>query len=348
MSLRQIQGHTLLLLQGTPFEMGYRHGSLLKDLIHQNIALYGTASHTEIDQERKHLFLQSIPSLLSYTPPCYIEEMEGIAKGSNLPLTEIIYLNLFPELFHCCGITVSQEATIDGTLYHARGLDYAAGKGLSSSAVLILAKPEGKLPFLNASYAGFIGSVTGMNQQKISLGEIGGKGYGSYQGTPMPFLLRTILEEASCLQEIQQILLKAHRTCEYYYLFGDGKTEESFGCYANKHVLTLLEPGKPYTIYPLDTKEPLTFPSQTKTLSIIGSSHLERYQVLQERLEHAFGQIDEHRLMNILKRPVSKDSNLHSAIFHPSSLTLWLAHAGPLGEPACDQPYARFCLQDFL
>ena len=51
------------------------------------------------------------------------------------------------------------------------------------------------------TYAGFIGSVTGMNAKKISVGEMGGRGLGHWDGVPMAFLVRMALEEANTLDE---------------------------------------------------------------------------------------------------------------------------------------------------
>ena len=40
------------------------------------------------------------------------------------------------------------------------------------------------------TYAGFIGSVTGMNAERVSIGEMGGRGMGHWDGTPMALLVR--------------------------------------------------------------------------------------------------------------------------------------------------------------
>ena len=52
---------------------------------------------------------------------------------------------------------------------------------------------------MNVTYAGFIGSVTGMNARQVAIGEMGGRGLGQWAGTPMALLLRMALEEAGDL-----------------------------------------------------------------------------------------------------------------------------------------------------
>ena len=91
-----------------------------------------------------------------------------------MPLADVQAGNFLPELFHCSGFAVMNSATTDGTLYHGRVLDYKCDWHLQDHAVLIVAEPDGGIPFVNVTYAGFIGSVTGMNVKHVSIGEMGG------------------------------------------------------------------------------------------------------------------------------------------------------------------------------
>ena len=92
------------------------------------------------------------------------------------------------------------SATQDGTLYHGRVLDYAVDWQLQDHAVLIVCEPAGEIPFVNVSYAGFVGSVTGMNSRHVSIGEMGGGGQGHWDGMPMALLVREVLQTAGDLE----------------------------------------------------------------------------------------------------------------------------------------------------
>ena len=50
---------------------------------------------------------------------------------------------------------------------------------------LMAIEREGARRIVNVSYAGFIGSVTGMNEKQVAIGEMGGGGQGKWDGTPM-------------------------------------------------------------------------------------------------------------------------------------------------------------------
>ncbi len=387
--LEKKNGQSVLHLKGTPYERGYQHGVLLKEQIQRNIATYidGTLL---IDKPKSQLterlieFYKSIPAIMSHVPDHFIQEMEGLADGSEVPVAKIVALNLFPEMFHCSGITVTGQASKDGKLYHARVLDYSIGKNLQTTAVLQIVEPEKGIPFLNVSYAGFIGTVTGMNLQKIAIGEIGGLGYGSWNGIPMAFLLREILQYASSIDDVKSILQNSPRTCEYYYVFSDGKTNKSIGVYATAAQLQFIAPGESYSLlapsklpgnyghngdhdkfvhtscaientpyqtllFEKDHRLAMLFRLQPQDcLFLTGYPNPERYPVLVDRALEQYGAIDEKALMQIIKCPVARPSNLHNAIFQPSQLKVWISHAGPSDEPACDQQYTEWKLDELV
>lgn len=368
-------------LKGSPYDRGYQHGRLLKDQIAANIANYIDVQRPGA-QERTSAFLENVPKLLSYTPDSYKEEMQGLADGSGIPLAKIQLLNLFPEMFHCSAITVTGDAAQDGELYHVRVLDYSIGKKLQNTAVLMVVEPDNANAYLNVSYAGFIGSVTGMNAEKIAVGEIGGLGYGQWDGMPMSFLIREILEKASTIDEAKQILHEANRTCEYFYILSDGKTKESCGVYATSSQLHFIQPGVAYAffnqngvdtssfgkddkvIYPESNVsnssfQTLMLDANNKSIGFIntqpqncllltGFSDPGRYSILAERIQAAYGSINAFTLMEAIKRPVAHVANLHNAIFVPAKLQVWISHAGRNDEPACDEPYSLFSLTDLL
>ena len=73
----------------------------------------------------------------------------------------------------------------------------------------------------------------------------------------------------------------------------------------------------------------------------------DRAKVLSQRIQENYGQIDVPRLIEIIKRPVAMESNLHDAIFAPETLEMWFADAGR-STPACDEPYAHVNLRELI
>ena len=77
----------------------------------------------------------------------------------------------------------------------------------------------------------------------------------------------------------------------------------------------------------------------------------ERYTHLREGVHKHYGKINKDVLIEVMKRPVSMESNLHNAIFSPQTLKMWLAVAKKPNEEnfqACYQPYDEFDMKELM
>ena len=341
--LEEVDGYLVLHVKGTPYEMGFQHGALLKDHVRDS-------QHYLFDvkaQDFKLEFLgiqitakQWIGTIVSiqrrHMPPRFLEEMAGLAAGAKCSVQDVVLANFIPELFHCSGFAVMNRSTRDGTLYHGRVLDYAIDWGLQEHAVLMIAEPDGGIPFVNVTYAGFVGSVTGMNAAHLSIGEMGGRGMGHWDGTPMAFLVRRVLEEANNLDEAVAIFRDSERTCEYYYVVADGKDNRALGLAAHWNKFETVAPGQVHPRLP----EPI----QDAVVLSAG----DRYHELCRRIRDEQGTIDAARAWSLMDRPVAMKSNLHNVLFEPRSTRLWVANASPDGQPAATQHRFQFQLTELL
>lgn len=350
-TLEVVEGQQVMHLHGTAYELGFQHGSLLKDQVAENVARFVDRLSSDRAPPIVQNFIAVMPQVIEYIPSALIQEMKGIADGAGIPYSKILLLNLFPEMFHCSALTVTGKASCDQHLYHVRVLDYGAAATIQTTAVLAIVEPDQGYSFLNVTYAGFIGCVTGMNSQKIAIGEIGAQGYGAWKGMPMAFLLRQIVQNTSTLQEIKQLLEATPRTCAFYYIFSDGKTRDSFAVYATDKILNYIYPGSAYPSLTSQKSSPvegqaITYNQQPEdTIALTADAC---YPLLLERLSKSYGSISVADLQQVIKNPIGHPTNLHNAIFAPETLEVWLSHAGPNNEPAYDQPYVHFELQKLL
>jgi hypothetical protein len=184
---------------------------------------------------------------------------------------------------------------------------------------------DGVNRIVNVSYAGFIGSVTGMNEQKVAIGEMGGRGEGLWDGTPMSFLLRGALEHANTLDEAIEYMRTHKRTCEYYYVISDAKIPDAAGIAATPDTFEVIRAGQKHRLLPEATEDAVLLSSG------------KRYTHLAQRVRESYGRIDARKLVDIIRRPVAMKANLHNVIFEPGNLRSWVMHAGRTA-PACDQP----------
>ncbi|MCA9054106.1 MAG: peptidase C45, partial [Planctomycetaceae bacterium] len=320
--LEEIGGYPVLHLKGTPYEMGYQHGALLKERVHAN--LRGILSQEEghplvefygIEVKPSHAIQTIITIQKPFVPEKYFEELEGLAAGAGLDLQDARIANFLPELFHCSGFAISGDATEDGTLYHGRVLDYAIDWGLQDHAVVIVCEPEGEIPFVNVTYAGFIGCVTGMNAEHVSIGEMGGRGLGHWNGMPMALLVREALQRGRTLEEVLTIFRETPRTCEYYYVVADGKSNEAVGMEASWDVMDVIQPG---------TSHPL-LPHPVPNCALLSAG--DRYEELVRRVQTGYGKFTAESALRLMDRGVAMKSNLHNVLFAPASTKFWVANA---------------------
>ncbi|MGE5191044.1 MAG: C45 family autoproteolytic acyltransferase/hydrolase, partial [Deltaproteobacteria bacterium] len=271
-----------------------------------------------------------------FLPQKYYDEMQGLAAGADLKTADVIAGNFIPELFHCSGFAIMNSATKDGTLYHGRVLDYAIDWGLQEHVVVVVAEPERGIPFVNVTYAGFIGSVTGMNAKCVSVGEMGGRGLGHWAGMPMSFLVREVLERGGDLDEAIAIFRDTPRTCQYFYVVADGKTNRAAGMEASWDKFELVKPGEKHPLLPT--------PVEDAVLMSAG----DRYKELVRRTKTGHGAFDEESARRLMDCPVAMKSNLHDVLFAPKSTKFWIANASKDKKPAAEQKYYAFQLTELL
>ena len=332
-------GARLCTLEGSPYEIGFQHGRLLKGemghLMDSVLCAVGIAYTLEKRAWFPDVMRGAFKRLEPHIPEEYLEEMKGLADGASVPLETVQLASVFPALFHCSGFAVMGKATQGGKLYHGRVLDYMTEVGLQREAVVFVVKKRGAIPFANVGYAGFIGCVSGMNAQRVALGEMGGGGEGLWDGTPMPILMRMGLERAKSLNQVCDIFRKAKRTCEYYYVFSDGKIPDAVGVGATPDKIEFIRPGQPHPKLPT--------PVADCVLLSAGS----RYKHLVRKVQAGFGHIDKDAALDLMRRPVAMRSNLHDVLFVPQDLTFYVANARG-SKPACDQPYTPYNLRTIL
>lgn len=342
--LERVDGTLVLHLKGTPYEMGYQHGALLKEHVRQNMHTLlnvKAAEHTIVEiatiKVTPRAGIEMILKIQKpYIDPRYLEEIAGVAAGAEIAVADVTAANFIPELFHCSGFALCDSATTDGEMLHGRVLDYAVDWGLQDHAVVIVCEPDGRIPWVNVSYAGFIGSVTGMNAAQISVGEMGGGGLGHWEGRPMAWIVRDALETAQSLDEAIAVFRDGPRTCQYYYVIADGETRKAVGMEASWDVFQIIQPGTEHPLLP----RPVT--------DCVLLSAGDRYNHLVDRVEAKHGKFTAEQALELMSRPVAMKSNLHNVLFAPKSQRFWVAQATSDKRPAAEQPYQAYSLKELL
>lgn len=337
--LEDIDGTRVLFLTGTPEEMGEQHGTLMRDEARDLVdrIVYGVGVGSSLEKGR--WFFGEIEEAQSRLEPFisdrHMREMNALADAAGLHRQETRLSNFFPELFHCSGFALHGSATVDGRMYHGRVLDYLRGLGLEQNATVMIFQPDTGNAWVNLGYAGFVGSVSAMNDQHIAIGEMGGRGEGNWDGTPMAQLMRDVMEQADTVDQAVEIMRNARRTCEYYYVISDAKDGRAVGIKATPEIFE--------TVWSGESHPQLSDPVEDTVLMSAG----DRYTELVKRVKAGFGKFDANSARDLMSKPVCMNSNIQSVLFAPDTLDFWVANADSKNV-ASHTRYTHYNLADLL
>ncbi len=349
----------VLYLKGTPYERGYQHGALLRQEVRDNLLeMYQQASKKFLGQE---LFAEAFERLRPFISQEYHEEMHGLAHGSKLPLHVIQAIHALPEMSEwggkkrikelaksmmagadlgtsCSNFNVAGASTADGGFYTVRVLDWGLHRISKLHEYPLLTINEGddlRAASLNIGWVGFLGAVSGMSEQGITLGEMG---YGdpegeTLRGKPMIFLLRDILSYARNVDDAERIIGESTGTCSYVYLISDGKSRQARMFVRDATRLLSFNPGQE-----IQDKEEL-IPALPGTL--YGGHYTDR---MTQQLSTRRGQLEPESIMQSVIPEIAMPSNFQNVLYDPVALRIWVSNAASASQRAAEQPYTAFDL----
>jgi hypothetical protein len=152
----------------------------------------------------------------------------------------------------------------------------------------------------------------------------------------MALLVREVLERGGDLDEAIAIFRDSPRTCQYFYVLADGKTNRAMGMEASWDKFQLIEPGQANPLLPTPVKDTVLM------------SAGDRYKELVKRTEAGHGDFDADSARKLMDCPVAMKSNLHDVLFAPKSTKFWIANASKDKQPAATQKYFAFQLTELL
>jgi len=254
----------IISMTGTPYEMGYQHGTLLRDDIRRGVVpVFADPVTNSRDHRRKPEFLRKL--MLAYldftvfgplerdTPAEYLMELKGIADGSGVDYRDLVRATYKSELTmimvpkvvrgkakslgiaaECSDFAAAGAATADGRLIMGRNTDYPGqGKWMGGQTVFIYRPLRGH-KYVNISTAGLIKCNSAVNEKGIVIGGhfMGFDGTGA-KGRSYTVLQHEIMRGASSVDEAIAIVRKDRRAGAFGYMIADGKRRDAAVIEAN-------------------------------------------------------------------------------------------------------------------
>jgi len=170
-----------------------------------------------------------------YTGQYFFDEMHGMADATGISYDTIRRIHMIGELTKgdCSMFGAWGAALADPNgLLTMRALDWNMDGPFKNYPQLTVYHPQPNSTensFINVGWTGWIGSITGVNDQQMSIHEIGVAdpdptfGQESTQGVPFTHVLRDILQFDKTRLDGLSRLASAHRTCDLILGVGGGK-----------------------------------------------------------------------------------------------------------------------------
>jgi hypothetical protein len=172
----------VLTLRGTPYQMGREHARLMAAELQQGV------DFIENDSDFSLMILLAtnmglVDDARARSYPDVLDECRGLADGARaagvpgwtldrcliLAWGDVIIDYLRQQGVGCSQLVGTGAATTDGTLVHARTLDWDRIQYMIDHPTLIVRHPTGQIPYVVVGFPGCVAPYSGMNDRGLSI-----------------------------------------------------------------------------------------------------------------------------------------------------------------------------------
>lgn len=248
-AVKSESGHYIVYVEGSPEEMGLAQGILTQDLIkNQEIAF--TDEIKRLIPSPKYLsFLQYFVKILNkdlehHVIPIYQTEIKAIAEyadpsfqwiGPNY--ARLLNYHAAHDVGHalqsymlvgCTSFATWNKASENDHLLVGRNFDFYVGEAFAKEKILLLAKPDQGHSFLSVTWGGFIGVVSGLNSEGLSVTiNAAPSDIPFAAATPVSLVAREVLQFASNVEEALAIIEKRKMFVSETFLIGSAQDQKA-------------------------------------------------------------------------------------------------------------------------
>jgi hypothetical protein len=318
--LKYINGLPVLVLQGTPEEMGEQMGVLgikpARDIFQVQQEFLRVRG-----LEKAWPWLVKVCNLMvPQFPPDHLKELEAAAKVSGVDRDQFIVANTVYDIIKisgCSTLVISPEKSSTGTPIFGRNLDFFLIANINEYSLVKVYRPKGKHAFASVGFPGLFGSVSGMNDAGLSLAanEVSSTKDGSpkfdLKGVPLILAFRRILEECSTVDEVEKFLRAMRRSSSINLTVCDKKGGVVFEITPKNVITRRPEEGI------------LACTNHFRTKELAADTRCSRYEILEKcRQSGSLGLKD---VAKKLDEANQGKSTIQTMIFAPAALRLHLA-----------------------
>ncbi len=277
--LARHEGVYVLYVEGTDYEMGYQHGVLLRDEIHEGFVPYMDGF---ILREIEHSMIGGMPplvmlakwfmdtmvldSIAGQIPEDIDQGLRGLAEGSGYPYSSLrrvlVYADagqamqgmvygkqrLYPDLAHftgfgCSSFAASGPAAKNGHMIHGRNFDWPGANIYENYQTVIFCKPASGQRYAAITTAGLhTAGATAMNESGLVVGfHTGITADTSFRGMPILPLCEMVVRRAAAIEDAVEIFRKHPTAAGWMPMVSEAKTGRAVAVEMTNHHLEVID-----------------------------------------------------------------------------------------------------------
>ncbi len=243
------QGIWELYVSGNPFEIGLKTGSLTQELFNFQEATFIDKINELVPSEGKQKLLKKFLAwynrkMYLHIPEQYKTEIYGISQYASkdydyiaAPYPRVLYFHGAHDIGHalqdlalvgCSSFAAWGDQTADGKLLIGRNFDFYAGDDFAKNKIVAFVSPNEGHNFMSVTWGGFIGVLSGMNDQGLTVTINAGKSsIPLVAKTPISIVTREILQYAATIEEAIAIAKKRQVFVSESIFIGSAKDQRA-------------------------------------------------------------------------------------------------------------------------
>jgi len=314
----------VVVVQGTPYEMGWHLGHLTRDEIQRFLP-------TAMARLRPALAVSDAAiqdawaRTAAYSDDRFEQELAGLADGSGVALSTLQAVHTLPLLmpYSCSSIAAWGKATEDGHLYQTRNLDWNLAVGAHDFPLIAVYLPAQGIPHVVPTFAGVIGAHTGMNVRGIVLAEMGDsparEAPYDVHAPHFTVFFRSLLYDADSLSRTLEIFRSLPHTKRYHYVFGDGRTERR----AVKILAHATEPSDRLLVVWTDNDPHDELAPHVLEHVVYNDEGRGAFPLLKRE----YGALNADKLIQVANAIPIRGGNVVNVVYDATALKLWVSYA---------------------
>lgn len=314
----------VVVVRGTPYEMGYHLGRLMRPEIQRFVPATMEGLKQEIGVTDQVL-QEAWARMAAYADDRFEQELVGLSDGSGVPLATLQSVHVLPLLmpYSCSSVAAWGKATEDGHLYQTRNLDWNMEVRAHDFPVIVVYLPAKGIAHVVPTFAGSIGAHTGMNARGIALAEMGDspakEAPYNLNAPHFTVYFRTLLYDADSLTGALDIFKSLPQTKRYHFVFGDGRSEQRA---VKVRAHSPEPPDRRITIWkdndPKDEFAPRVLENVVYNDEGRGAFPL---------LQRDYGKLNAEKMIAIANHIPIKGDNVVDVVYDATAMRMWVSYA---------------------